>query len=65
MIRLQKHREFHLKRKSDGGGLHRIDLRKYRRHSKLPSGGSKALIWLILLFLLVIILIRFLSSVGR
>jgi len=65
MIRLQRHREFHLKRKSEVERPHRIDLKRYRRYSKLPSGGSKALIWLILLFLLVIILIRFLSSVGR
>jgi len=65
MIKLQKHREFHLKRKSAGEREHRINLRRYKRYSKLPSGGSRTLIWLILLFLLVIILIKFLSSVGR
>jgi len=65
MIKLQKHREFHLKRKSERERPHKINLRRYRRYSKMPSGGSKTLLWLILLFLLVIILIRFLSSVGR
>jgi len=65
LIKLQKHREFHFKKRNEEKKPHRIDLRRHRRYSRMPSGGSKTLLWLILLLLLVIILIRFLSSVGR